>query len=90
LACSVVQIFLGSDDTKHSVSKFHHTKRMLKPSMGRTGIDQMGQRKLVDMPQTLKWPRINDLPLFRIQAGEDMNRITDFVDVLCHLGLLDS
>ncbi|GAG41424.1 unnamed protein product [marine sediment metagenome] len=85
-----VQILIRSDDAKHSVSKFHHTKRMLEASMGRTRIDQVGQSKLVDMPQTLKCPRIKDLPLFRIHAGEDMNGIADFVDVLCHLGLLDS
>ena len=81
LACSVVQIFVVSDDTKHSLSQFHHAKGMLKPSMGRSRIDEMGQTKLMDMPQTLKCPRIKDLPLVSIQAGEDMNGITDFVDI---------
>ena len=89
-AYPVDQIFMGSDDAKHSLSQFHHAKGMLKPSMGRSRIDEMGQSKLVDMPQTLKCPRIKDLPLFSIQAGEDMNGITDFVDIFCHLGLPDS
>ena len=80
-AYPVVQILSGSDDTKHSLSKLHHTDRMLEPSMGCTRIDQMGQSKLMDMPQTLKCPRIKDLPLVSIQAGEDMNGITDFVDI---------
>lgn len=80
-----IQIPVGSDDVKYSLSKFHHTERMLEPSMRCTWIDQMGQGKLMDMPQTLKRPRIKDLPLVGIQAGENMNRITNFMDVLGHL-----
>ena len=41
-AYPVVQVLIRSDYPKHSLSKLHHTERMLEPSMGCTRIDQMG------------------------------------------------
>jgi hypothetical protein len=77
----MVDVLLGGDDPKDPVRKFHHTKRMLKPVVGSTRVDEMRQRQLMNVPKALKRARIENLSLVRIESSEDMHRIPYFVDV---------
>jgi hypothetical protein len=50
----------------------------------------MRQCELVDMTKTLERTRIEDSSLVGIESDENVDSITDFVDVFCHCGPLSS
>ena len=77
----MVNVFFGGDDSEHTLRKLHHTERMLEPVVSRTGIDQVRQCQLMNVPKALKRTRIEDLSLVRIESNENVNRVPNFVDV---------
>jgi hypothetical protein len=50
----------------------------------RRGVKQVRQGKLMDVAKPLKRSRIEDSTLIRVQTDEDVNRVTNFVEVLAH------
>src|ERR1017187_1670589 len=57
---------------------------MLKPLVRRCRVQQVRKSELMDVSKPLKWPRVQNCTFIRIQANKDVNRITNFVDVLTH------
>jgi len=56
----IVDVFLGSDYPKNPFCKLHHTKRVLKPLVSSTRVDQVRQSQLMNVPEALKRPRIEN------------------------------
>jgi len=52
---------------------------MLKPAMSGTWIEQIGQSKLMDVPEPLERGAVQNLHLFRLQAYEIMDRVADLL-----------
>jgi hypothetical protein len=78
----VKQAFLAGDNIVHAAGQFHHAQAVLETPVRRTRLNEIRQRKLMDVAQPLKGPRINDLALLGIHGDEDVDRVTDFVAVL--------
>jgi len=57
---------------------------MLKPFVAGSGIDEVSQRKLMDVPKPLKRRRVQDFALMSIQAHEDVYGVSDLVKMLGH------
>ena len=49
------------------------------------GIDEICQRQLMDVAQSLEAPRVQYFPLVAIQADENVDGVTDLVNVLRHV-----
>jgi hypothetical protein len=52
---------------------------MLEPAMGCSRIKQIGQGKLVDVPETLERRRIQDTHFSWLQSDEIVDWISDFL-----------
>jgi hypothetical protein len=52
---------------------------MLKPAMSGTWIEQIGQSKLMDVPEPLERITIQDLHLSWLQPDEIMDWVTDLL-----------
>lgn len=57
---------------------------MLETAMGRAGINEIGERQLMNVPKPLKWPGIDRSDFVRRDANEVMNWIADLVLMLRH------
>ena len=62
-----------------SAGKLHDSERMLKPAMSGTWLEQIGQSKLMDMPEPLERITIQDLHLSWLQPDEIMDWVTDLL-----------
>lgn len=78
------QVCASGDDVEHPGREFHDAERVLESTMRGARIDEVGERQLMDVPQTLERSGVEDLSLGAIQAHEDVNRIPDLVYVLRH------
>ena len=72
------------DDVEDPARQFHDAERMFEPLVRRRRIEHVGQRELVDVPQPLERPRVQDRTLVRVQPDEDVDRVADLVQVLAH------
>src|SRR5437762_14073764 len=59
--------------------EIHHAEAVLKAMMCRAGIDEVGQRQLVNAPQSLKRSRVDYSSFVRRNADECVNRIAKLV-----------
>lgn len=57
---------------------------MFKSLMGRSGVKEISECQLVNVPETLKCPRVHNTSFVGISANENVNWISEFVNVLCH------
>jgi hypothetical protein len=49
-------VALVRDDVEDATGQFHDTEGVFEPAMGRSGIDEVSKRELVNVPEALKWP----------------------------------
>ena len=75
----LVNVVLGSDDIEDPASQFHNTQAMFEAFVCRSGVDHVGHRQLVDVPESLDWRRVEHTPLVAVQRDEPMNRVSDLV-----------
>jgi hypothetical protein len=71
-------------NVEDSTREIHDSEAMLKALVRGCGIDQPRQRELVNVTESLKRPRIDDLSLIGGKHDEPMDRITEFVVFLRH------
>jgi hypothetical protein len=57
---------------------------MFEAPVGGTWIDEIRKSELMDVPESLKRTRIQNLSLVRIQSNKYVNRVTDFVNRFDH------
>src|SRR5262245_47093881 len=82
LAHTVMSYVYGlSHHIENPRGDIHHTKGMLKSLVSCSWIDQIAESKLMNVPQPLKWSRINHLPLIGPNRDERMDRVTKFVSI---------
>ncbi len=79
-----MKIVIVGNNVKDFSRKLHDAKRVLKPPMCRSGINEIGHRQLMNMPKSLKWPTIEYGSFFGLDANEIVNGVSNFVKVLGH------
>jgi hypothetical protein len=57
---------------------------VLEAAVGPAGINEIAQRELVDVPQTLERARVDHGQLVWVGFDKDMDRVTDLVELLGH------
>src|SRR5437016_5551163 len=70
----VVYVILIGYYIVNSSGKLHYPKRMLEPPMCCSWIHKIGQRKLVNISESLEWTRVKYLSFIRSKMNEHMNR----------------
>lgn len=64
--------------------ELHDAEGMLESLVCRTGVDEVRHRQLLDVPEMLKWRRIQHESVLAVQPDEGMNRIANLVPQLVH------
>jgi hypothetical protein len=78
----VVPMLVFGDYIEHSSSKVHHAEAVLEATVSGAGINEISQRQLMDVPETLKGSRVDDLSLVRGDTDEGVNRVSELMLVL--------
>lgn len=77
-------IALVGDDVEDAPGQLHDAEGMLEAAMCRSGIDEVGERELVNVPKTLERSGVDGRNLVGGDADEVVNRVPDLVLVLGH------
>lgn len=72
----VGQVVWIRHDVEDPRRQIHHAQRMLEASMRRAGIDQIAQGQLVNVPQSLKRPAVDDRKFRRGDLDEHVQRVS--------------
>ena len=64
---------------EYSRSEFHDAKGVLEPLMCGSWIHHIFHSELVDVSQSLYWPRIQYISLYGVQPNEHMYGVPDLV-----------
>src|SRR5438876_880976 len=81
-AYRVGEVLVAHDHVVDATRQLHHAERMLKAAVRSAGVDQVGQRQLMDVAKTLKRRGVDDGELVRVRLHEDVNRVADLVELL--------
>jgi hypothetical protein len=57
---------------------------MLEAGVISARVKEVGHTELVDVPQALEWPRVDQIALATVEVHERVYRISDFVHPLGH------
>jgi hypothetical protein len=83
---TIVPDVLGiCNDVIDTTGQIHDAERVFKSPVCSRGINEVGQRKLVDVTEPLKGPRVDDFPFLRIQLDEPVDWVPNFVDSIRHV-----
>jgi hypothetical protein len=74
---SVCQILCN--DIEHSPGQFRYFPGVLELPVGRTGVQQVGKRELMDVTQPLDWAAVEHPAFLYGETTKPVNRVTDFM-----------
>lgn len=80
-----VSVAFVRDDVEYAAGELHHPERMLEPAVRRTGVNEIRQRELMNVPKALKRPRVDRCDFVGGHADEVVDRIADLVLMLRHV-----
>lgn len=79
-----VAVLLVRDDVEDAAGQLHDAQGMFETAMRGAGINEVGQRQLMDVPEPLKWPRIDRRNFVRRDTNEVVKGVPNLVMVLRH------
>jgi hypothetical protein len=65
--------------------QIHDAEGVFESAVRSGRIDKIRQGELMDMPEALKRPRVNQVTLLRVQLNEPVDWVPDFVDSSGHV-----
>ena len=62
--------------------QLHNSEAVFKSFVGRSRIDKVGHRQLVNVAKPLDRARVENPPFIAVQSDEDVDRVSNFVVLL--------
>ena len=77
-----MNVWFGRNDVEYPSRQFHNAEAVFKSFVGRSRIDKVGHRQLVNVAKPLDRARVENPPFIAVQSDEDVNGVSDFVVLL--------